>query len=251
MDPTAYELHYRVEARHWWFVARRAIVADAIRALGLPRPARILDFGAGTGGNLEMLSEFGQVVAVEPDPGARDFARSKARGAAIVGSLEEVRGPFDVILLSDVLEHLEEPPETLRVLRGLLGPGGRLVVTVPAHAWLYGSHDRYLHHHRRYSGKLLDTHLRAGGFRVISRSATNAMTLGGAIVVRVLEMLRGDRGSAPRGMTVPPRAVNALLAAALKGERRVFGDRLPIGLSWLAVAEVEGDHGGRVSFTGR
>jgi len=51
------------EDRHWWFVARRQIVADVIaKQIPLPPDGHILEAGCGTGGNIAMLSQFGEVA---------------------------------------------------------------------------------------------------------------------------------------------------------------------------------------------
>lgn len=80
MDPAVYERMAAHEDRHWWFVARRQIVADVIaRQVPLPRNGHILEAGCGTGGNIAMLSRFGEVAAFEPDAGARRWAADKAQ----------------------------------------------------------------------------------------------------------------------------------------------------------------------------
>jgi len=76
MDRQVYARMAALEERHWWFVARRRILADVLtRQADLPHSARILEAGCGTGGNLSMLARFGQVMAFEPDPEARALAR--------------------------------------------------------------------------------------------------------------------------------------------------------------------------------
>lgn len=75
MEPDVFAKMGKVEQRHWWFCARRKILADQIERLALPDTAHLLEVGCGTGGNLSMLSRFGRVVAVEPDAAARRVAR--------------------------------------------------------------------------------------------------------------------------------------------------------------------------------
>jgi 2-polyprenyl-3-methyl-5-hydroxy-6-metoxy-1,4-benzoquinol methylase len=61
--------------------------------------------------------------------------------------------PFDTIICLNVLEHIEEDGKMLSVFRRLLKPGGKVVLLVPAFQWLYGTIDKIIHHHRRYSKK--------------------------------------------------------------------------------------------------
>jgi predicted SAM-dependent methyltransferase len=65
------------------------------------------------------------------------------------------------------LEHIEQDETALRKIFDLLEPGGRLLLLVPSHPWLYGSLDRHLGHRRRYGKKELRNKLEAMGFKVI------------------------------------------------------------------------------------
>ena len=58
---------------------------------------------------------------------------------------------YDVVLLADVLEHVEHHHEFLRDLVAQLKPGATLIITVPAHPWLWSPHDAALGHFRRYT----------------------------------------------------------------------------------------------------
>lgn len=73
MERAAYEAMANIEGRHWWFVGRRAILTDVIANLTRGERLAILEVGCGTGGNLDMLSGFGDVTGVEPDAEARHF----------------------------------------------------------------------------------------------------------------------------------------------------------------------------------
>src|SRR5262249_7182809 len=132
---------------------------------------------------------------------------------------------FDAAFLLDVLEHLDDPSGMLARLAGHLQPGAPLVVTVPAHGWLFGQHDRYLHHRRRYSRGLLREHLEAGGFTVERLSPMNTALFPAVVGARVaeaaVELVKGPR-EAPRGMGVPPAPINALLTELFAVESRIL-----------------------------
>ena len=67
-----------METSHWWFVGRRRILTDVLTTYAdLSPESRILEVGCGTGGNLSMLSQFGQVSAIEPNEDARRLASQK------------------------------------------------------------------------------------------------------------------------------------------------------------------------------
>ena len=99
MDPSLYQQMRDLEDRHWWFKGRRAIVASLLQSSGLPQDARILDLGCGTGGNLSMLSEFGQVVGAELDEHAARLARERKVAPIVRGKLPDAL-PLDAGSLS-------------------------------------------------------------------------------------------------------------------------------------------------------
>ena len=136
MDRELYPLMAKVEDSHWWFCARRSIVASMLSGLELSPGALILEPGCGTGGNFAMLARFGQVYAMDADFEACKF--SSARKTAIVepGELPDrvpfERVAFDLVVMTDVLEHLDRDEETLSVLRERLKPGGTVRVSIIA-----------------------------------------------------------------------------------------------------------------------
>jgi len=105
-----------------------------------------------------------------------DFLRRRFAGNSRINvvryALEEgaredlYRLRLDTIICLNVLEHVLDDATALRGLAGLLVPGGRLILLVPAHQSLYSSLDRHLDHHRRYGRKALVGLLRESGFVV-------------------------------------------------------------------------------------
>lgn len=147
-----------VEARNWHLQSRMSLVLETIdRHVRRPpgRPPRLLDVGCGTGFLLERLADRGfSGVGVDLSPESVEHATRRLReiGAderlsAIVGSAyEPPDGPFDLICLTDVLEHLEDPRACLRALRARLAPDGLLVISTPNRRSLPGAR-RWLAEH--------------------------------------------------------------------------------------------------------
>ncbi len=150
-----YELQtHRAEDRHWWYRGRRTVLSRAIADLGLPRPARILDAGCGSGRNMVELARLGPVTGVELSKTSVLLARARDAGDVIEGSVLAMpfdSDSFDLAVSLDVIEHLQEDLDALRELRRVVAPGGSLLVTVPAYGWLRSGHYEINHHHRRYT----------------------------------------------------------------------------------------------------
>lgn len=245
MDPAAYIEMAEVESRHWWFAGRRAIITSILEQLKLPRDARILEIGCGTGGNLNMLAAFGKVSAFDMEDSARAIASQKTGGAFDIRAghcpdhipFRDER--FDLICLFDVLEHIEQDEETLTAIRSLLTQNGRVLLTIPAYQWMYGVHDKFLHHQRRYSSRAIRAKVRAGGFHLARLSYFNTLLFPLAAAVRVKERLLGSTSAAGGG--VPPAFVNNLFRAVFTAERGWLKRfNFPFGVSLLCVLEKRG-----------
>lgn len=233
------------EGSHWWFVGRRAIINSLLgtRARTSIRP-RILEAGCGTGGNLAMLQQWGEVTAFEYDSDARQHAATVSGLDILPGSLpdgiDHIDGPFDLICLFDVLEHIEADVTSLRTLASRLAPGGAMFLTVPALQFLWADHDVLHHHKRRYSRKRLAQVLRASGLSVSYISYFNTLLFPLALVQRLMSRLRGSEVGNPASLPAAPlnRAFASIFAAEAVLLRHV---RLPIGLSLCAIAHRTAD----------
>jgi SAM-dependent methyltransferase len=233
-----------VESRHWWFAGRRAILSSLVKQLNLPGHAKILEIGCGTGGNLDMLAAFGKVSAFDMDENARAIASNKTAGVFDIREgycpdhipFEDER--FDLICMFDVLEHIEQDVETLAVIKSRLAEGGRVLMTVPAYQWMYGVHDTFLHHKRRYSSRELHKKLQACGYRLSRFSYFNTLLFPLAAAVRVKEKWLGSK--AATGTNVPPDFANHFLQKIFSAERHWLKlANFPFGVSIVCILEVE------------
>jgi SAM-dependent methyltransferase len=156
--------------RHPWETARLQAIRQIVGGLGLRSP-RVLDVGAGDGYLIHALhSEFGFQQSVAQDIHLTEsLARELSRpGVEFVRELTDPAYRAELILLLDVIEHVEDPVALLSQLRReRLAPGGRVLITVPAFQRLYTEHDRALKHFRRYSRAQLIAEARSAGFEVL------------------------------------------------------------------------------------
>ena len=155
MDTTTYAIEAEVEATHWWFQGRRRLFATEIARLGLGRDAAILDIGTSTGTNLRMLREEGfiNVRGLDSSATAIQFCADKGLGTVVQGDVCDLpfpAGGFDLVLATDIIEHVEDDQRALAEITRILKPGGTMLITVPAFQSLWGLQDEVAQHKRRY-----------------------------------------------------------------------------------------------------
>jgi SAM-dependent methyltransferase len=237
MDPREYERLAEFEEWYWWHRGRQSIVRHLLRSFA-PVSARILDVGCGTGATTDSVRDFGSVVGM--DIGEAALRHARARGLPVLrGSAAQLPvrpGGVDVILALDVLEHLDDDARAAREIHQALAPGGILLATVPAYAFLWSGHDEVLGHRRRYVRRRLLDVLRGAGFEVELCSYVMSSILPAAIALRLFDRWWG-RGRRTSGYVLLPRPLNALLAWLVSlGGYLVRWVNLPFGLSLAAVA---------------
>jgi SAM-dependent methyltransferase len=237
-----YEVMYAHELRHWWFRGRRRVLVDLLRhhAAGHPGRLRILDYGCGTGGNSLSYEAFGSVCGVEPDLRAVQLAAR--RGGAVLCRASGTDLPFrpasfDVVVASDVLEHIDDDARAVGEIARVLRPGGAFIFSVPAHPWLFGPHDAALFHRRRYVERGLRNLVEGTGLRIERLSYWNSTLFPLYSAYRLLGRFRGSQ-SAHSDVHALPGLANELLTGVLVIEAALLRRfRLPWGLSLVGVAQ--------------
>lgn len=238
MDDMLFEQIRVLEERHWWWIARRAVLGSVLQDLELNSNAQILEVGCGAGGNLALLSKYGSVRAIETNGRAREYATQRAVAEVVDGSLPG-RIPFgsdqfDLIALLDVLEHIDDEVSALRALGNRLKPNGRLLITVPACPSLWNQFDERTYHKRRYTRKSLREAARRAELMVGRLNYFNTILFPCLACVRLTDKWLGSKND----LGMPNQVLNSILCGVFQFERHLINRLpLPIGLSLLAVLQ--------------
>lgn len=131
----------------------------------------VLEIGCGTGNTLRMLRQTclgGKVIGMELWFDGLRFARERTDALLVQADVRHFpfRTKFDLVGMFDVLEHIPEERETLLAVRQALAPGGKLILTLPAHQFLWSYFDEASQHCRRYSEREIRQRLTEAGFKV-------------------------------------------------------------------------------------
>jgi len=139
---------------------------------------KILDLGCCGGSLLLSLQDIGFTSLHGIDLSENAIKLCKSRGLPNVSLMDGEKmkfkdNSFDVIIVSDVLEHIKDDSAALSESFRILKPSGKLIVFVPAFDFLWSCHDEVLAHHRRYSAKKLNEKLMSAGFAINRTSYWN------------------------------------------------------------------------------
>jgi SAM-dependent methyltransferase len=239
MDISQFELHARIEDVHWWFKARRELMLGVLQSYVPVRDNRLIaEIGCGTGGNLKFLQRYYRVIGVDVSPEAVRYTSGRVNCPVYLGDfrdrLSAMWADIDAVILADVLEHIDDDAGFLRDVVKSLKTGSIILLTVPAHMFMWSRHDVILGHRRRYS---------AGNLRSLWKDLEVEevyFTPFACILFPAIALYRLFRRIGPdvhrSDLSMPPLWLNGLLYRIFSIESdlaRLFP--LPYGISYLSV----------------
>jgi SAM-dependent methyltransferase len=160
LDKKVYEVEARIESTHWWYAVRRRLFSRFIRQISAQNRGTALDVGCGTGANLRILHSAGfkEIQGLDWSQDAVNYCVAKNLGPVKQGdicNLPFADNSIDLILVTDVIEHIDDDHKAMSEISRVLKPGGRVIISVPAFPILWGFQDIVAHHKRRYRMKSL------------------------------------------------------------------------------------------------
>lgn len=206
------------------------------RLRGNDKLLKLIDIGAGNGLFLKFFKEKGLHVSgieLEKENVENMLKDPQLSGVDIKqGDITQLTGheEYDVVIASDVIEHIEQDETAIEHLWSFVAPGGILIITVPAHAHLYGKRDEAWGHFRRYdkdSLKLKVTSLEFGNVEFI----TFWNTIGYFVYFLFERILHKPINEKMRySNSVPSRVVKGVLDFILRIEETLGGTRIGLTL---------------------
>jgi len=200
---------------------------------------KILDVGCGSGAMLGFLKKYGQVYGLDASKKAVSICKRLGYfdvKCCLADKMSYSDSSFDIVVLSDILEHVEEDRAVLQEAGRVLKSNGIALITVPASQKLWSKNDEVLHHKRRYSRQQLKQ--LADGFKVRKVSYIHFLQY---FPVRFFKSLRGSKiewEASGEGRTVRGRIVGSLLKAySLMESSLIKYFNLPIGVGLIMVLE--------------
>jgi SAM-dependent methyltransferase len=229
MRAPPFDLIAAIEEQHWWYTARRNIVHSLIHAV-VPNgpPLTILDIGCGNGGTSIPFHENYRYYGIDPSPQAIQLAQERHWGVPFLcgqapGDCADILRGADVVLLMDVLEHIEDDQKFLSSIIEEMGEGALLLLTVPADPSLWSPYDVSAGHYRRYDERSFRQLWEDLPVRPLLLSYFNARLSWIIRLVRSLHQhLGGSSCEARRELRLPPGPLNALLRWIFEGEGRIL-----------------------------
>jgi ubiquinone/menaquinone biosynthesis C-methylase UbiE len=234
LEPKTLEEMIRAEDKHPWYRARLSLVKKWGK--GFPPNSIGLDIGCGSGAAAQLLQQEFQLKPVGLDISKFAVDASRVRGIKTL-QVDVTKLPIpdatqDFVLALDVIEHIEDRHILLNEMFRVLNPGGKALITVPAHSWLWSNHDVLNHHFRRYSKQLLLKDLAQAGFLVKSVRWWNSIFLPYIYLARL-----SKKGKGESEFELPPRVLQLLVNLILTTEAKIGFFGKVVGVSLVAAVE--------------
>jgi 2-polyprenyl-3-methyl-5-hydroxy-6-metoxy-1,4-benzoquinol methylase len=206
---------------HWYYQAKLDALAAMVQ--GVP-VTEILDIGAGSGFfSKALLARTGARSATCVDLGYPADRDETASGKPIAFRTALDRSAADLVLMMDVIEHVEDDVGLVADYVGKVAPGTRFVVTVPAFMWLWSGHDVFLEHYRRYTLAGIEAVLAKAGLTVEKGTYFYGAVLPLVAGVRLAKRITQPGASPESDMRRYSPLVNSILYNICRAEVAVMG----------------------------
>jgi len=245
MQEIVYHENYRLEETYWWFIARSAILLNAINKIcKFDKSSNVIDAGCGTGGFAEKLSEITNVACLDTSEIALSYCQKRGltdTHQCILADYPKGDKRIDGITLLDVVEHIDDDYGVIKDAFNILDNNGYIIVTVPAYQWLWCRHDEIHMHYRRYNKAQITNVIKSAGFKINYSSYFNTLLFLPAVGKRMLDKLTGADKTNNNPIEPVPDILNLLFTKIFMLEKFLLPFiKFPFGLSILVIAQKVG-----------
>jgi 2-polyprenyl-3-methyl-5-hydroxy-6-metoxy-1,4-benzoquinol methylase len=219
---------------HWYYRSKARAVEHLLRGV---KPRNVLDVGAGSGFFSKYLLANSSAVeawCVDTNYSADSDVVENGKIIHFRKSLERVDA--DLVLLMDVLEHVDDDAGLLRDAASKAAAGAMFLISVPAFQFMWSGHDIFLEHKRRYTLAALERVIETAGLRVRQRTYYFAAVFPAAMLMRLPRKLLGGATQPASDMRVHSRPMNWLLGAVSAAELKLITRNRWFGLTAFCVA---------------
>lgn len=241
MEESYTSKYHKLEEDYWWFLARRNIIYKLLK--GYHKNIEILEVGCSGGALIRLLKRqgFSRIHGIDIDEKAIEICRQTRLTDVYVADAKNTDfkdRQFDIIIASDILEHIEDEDKTLFEWNRILKVGGELLIFVPAFKFLWSKHDEVNRHYRRYSKSELIGALEKNGFNLKRISYWNFSLFLPVTLVRLYQRLLSSKRGSGYQLHKANRFMNKTLECILRLENSFLsgGINLPLGVSIFAIA---------------
>lgn len=227
------------DKEYWWFKGKRELISSILYQFKVDS-LKILNIGCGAGEDIDEFSKSGSIISIDYCYDALKTLRSDKRcnmDAQFLGFRDKT---FDLVLLLDVLEHIENDKKVLGEIKRVLKTKGHLIITVPAIPLLYGPMDKHECHFRRYSKRHLNK-IVSDYFMINKISYWNFLLFIPLAALKLYKKIFFSK-SASSDFKKLPRFVNDFFLCLLRIENYLISKtdlQMPIGISLLCIASKE------------
>jgi hypothetical protein len=211
MDLKEEEILGEQAATHWYYISKGRALRRFIAGI---KADEVLDVGAGSGIFSKQLLDSGfcrSAVCIDPNYAIEKTEMHNGKPVAFARQAAAV--PQDLVLMMDVLEHVDDDAGLLKLYAGPMKAGAHVLITVPAFRFLWSGHDVFLEHRRRYTAGGLENVARAAGLEVVKTRYFFGLLFPAAAVIRLAKavLLRRKKLEARSELRRYPAWLNKVL----------------------------------------
>lgn len=241
MESQVYDEMYRLEKDNWWYKGKRDLFEQLINSRQF---SHALDIGCGVGSNIPVLNAHADtVIGLDNSEKAIHYCKQKGYKNVMVGNATALPFPdhsFDLVVCSDVLEHVDDQ-KALSEIKRVLKKGGIFLFSVPAFPHLWSQYDAFSYHLRRYRRKplrqLLENYL-----TIRYLGYWNFFSYFPCLIFYNLQKLKKQETQI-NNLTLVPRFLNFVLYLCISLETKLFQKiRFPFGVSLVGMCLKESEH---------